>query len=182
MTRPSGAPAVVDPGGPASGPDGWPGGVRAVVPDGRGHIVEVVAADGDRWMLRYDGDGHLVTWVPATGPRISFAYDDGDPVMTTTAAPGTPGPRADGAGRVVEVVDGRGASVVIRRDRGGRPVELSDALAHATRLSYDEAGRLATTVLPTGEVVDHLRDPGGALVAVLVDGATALRRDDADPG
>jgi RHS repeat-associated protein len=123
------------------------------VRDTENHLVEVVRANGQRYMFEHDACGRIVASVAFDGRRRAFRYDR--------------------AGRMVESTDAVGRPTGYGYDSGGRLVQVTGWDGYNASYSYDSNGLLVAASNDAGEIA-FSRDACGRVVAETA-ADTALR-------
>ncbi len=146
--------------------------------DDRGRLASITYPGGSAESFEHDAFGDLVHQVDAAGTEIDFSRDL---LGRITSVATIPGPGVDGSTTwETHAYDGVG-HLVAANDADSSVSRKYDSLGHliqetinglTTQASYDAYGELETLVLPSGEVIDYLRDAAGRITSIEHDGAT----------
>lgn len=146
--------------------------------DDRGHLASRSHPDGTTESFEHDAFGDVIHQVDALGTEIDFSRDLLGRITSVAAIP-APGvdPSTtwetvgyDGAGHIVQAADSD-SNVYRNYDSLGNLVEET-VNGSTTEASYDPYGKLETLVLPSGEVIDYIRDVAGRITSIEHDGIT----------
>ncbi len=138
--------------------------------DGLGNLAKTVSADTGTTSNTYDEAGNVKTSTDAKGQTTSYQYDVLNRVTLVTYADASTvayqyDQGANGIGRLTRVVDSNG-SIDYAYDLHGRLLQETRtiaAVAYTTAYSYDNAGRLAGMVYPSGRTLNYVRDAMGRI-------------------
>ncbi len=167
-----------------------PDGTRAstFIHDGRGQLVGLVDADGNRQSTSYDqhgnavlltgrdgtvtvrqldGRGHVVREVRPSGADLRFEYDDLDRVVRVVADGAATSYSYDGTSRnPALVVDPEGGETRLTWTTGCL-TRLEDPTGVALAFGYDEHGDLVSTTNSAGDTARLEHDASGRVVAAV---------------
>lgn len=171
--------------------------------DDAGRLTAVTAPDGGVIRYTYDAHGNRTQTTDAAGQVTRFAYDALNRLVKTTYPDGgtaTTGWRVDGlkqsetdpagvireygydaAGRLNQVKESAGSQVTVYAyDEAGNKIRQTDAEGRITRWTYDDANRLTSRIVPSGEKEFFQYDAVGRLTThVDFQGGTTLYTYDA---
>jgi RHS repeat-associated protein len=146
------------------------GRVERRVYDAAGRPVETTIAGRSR-RATYDHAGRVTSLTDPLGATSRYRYDlRGKLVAANDPLGHQVRIRYDERGNPTAVLDPFGGITTTEYDGMRRPVATTDQLGRATVIRRDAAGRVVRRELPTGDVVEWVRDPRGLATDVGVNG------------
>lgn len=130
--------------------------------DAAGNLITSIDARRKKTMNTYDALNRLTQQTFTGGITITYQYDQG----------------ANGIGHLTTMSDPTGTTTW-SYDQHGRVTQKEQrtgAITLTTHMSYDAAGRLASTTYPSGKTISYTYDADGRVSSIRLNGATLLDR------